>query len=35
MARHSLTAFLVCAGALQHGSRRLKRFDQLSVLNTD
>ena len=34
MARRSLTAFLVCAGALQHDSRRLKRFAQLSVLNT-
>ena len=34
MARRSLTAFLVCAGALQNDSRRLKRFAQLSVLNT-
>ena len=35
MARRSLTAFLVCAGALQHDSRRLKRFAQLSVLIPD
>ena len=33
MARRSLTAFLVCAGALPHDRTRLIRFTQLSVLN--
>jgi|TARA_B110000037_G_scaffold135898_1_gene153917 hypothetical protein len=34
MARRSLTAFLVCAGALQHDRTRLIRCAQLPVLNT-
>ena len=34
MARRSPTAFSVCAGGRQHGSARLIRFAQLSVLNT-
>ena len=33
MARRSPTAFSVCAGGRQHGSARLLRFAQLSVLN--
>ena len=32
MARRSPTTFLACVGTLQHGSARLKRFAQLSVL---
>ena len=34
MARRSLTAFLVCAGALQHDRTRLIRCAQPLVLNT-
>ena len=34
MARRSPTTFLACVGTLQHGSARLKRFAQLSELNT-
>jgi len=32
MARRSPTGFLACPGGRQHGSARLKRFAQLSVL---
>jgi hypothetical protein len=32
MARPSPTGFLACPGGRQHGSQRLKRFAQLSVL---
>tara|TARA_B100000767_G_scaffold612_1_gene608 strand:- start:42 stop:278 length:237 start_codon:yes stop_codon:yes gene_type:complete len=32
MARRSPTTFLACPGGRQHGSARLKRFAQLSVL---
>ena len=35
MARRSPTTFLACVGTLQHGSARLKRFAQLSVLIPD